>query len=290
MSPSRSGGHRTQHAVVARLERDVQVARHGRRLAQSGEQRSVRWLTSIEDSRSRASPGVAPTSRISAAGRSRLAVAVAAEVDPGEHDLAVALVDAAAHLGEHGIGARLREAPRTSGITQKLQEKLQPSCTFTNARTRSSRASAWTQPIAPTSPAIASGGLLARLRDDDDVLRQTGERVGERLAPQPVTYTRRCVRAARDAAWRDLRSASCVTQQVFSTATSPPSRSAWPSASRRSRTACASACETLQPRKSTENVAIGADLTASDVQVGRPALGSRRVRGGSRAARALATR
>ena len=48
---------------------------------------------------------------------------------------------------------RLRDAPRTSGITQKLHEKLHPSWTRTKARTRSSRASAWTQPIAPTSPA-----------------------------------------------------------------------------------------------------------------------------------------
>ena len=42
------------------------------------------------------------------------------------------------------------------------------------------------------------------------------------------------------------------------TATSAsPSTSTWPSASRRSRTACASANDTLQPRKRTENVPMG---------------------------------
>src|SRR5438552_4053717 len=56
---------------------------------------------------------------------------------------------------------RLREAPRTSGMTQKLHENEQPSWTFTNARTRSSRASAWTQPIAPTSPSFVAGDVGA---------------------------------------------------------------------------------------------------------------------------------
>ena len=43
------------------------------------------------------------------------AVAVAAEVDPGQDDLAVALRDAALDLGEHALGRRLRDAPRTCG-------------------------------------------------------------------------------------------------------------------------------------------------------------------------------
>src|SRR5207245_9925350 len=85
-----------------------------------------------------------------------------------------------------------------------------------------------------------------------------------RFAAQPVTYTRACVRAAREAAWRDLRKASWVTQQVFTTATSarPAESSSCPSASNRSRTACASVCETLQPRKPAVNVATGGELTS----------------------------
>ena len=52
---------------------------------------------------------------------------------------------------------RLRVPPRTSGITQNAHENEQPSWIFTNARVRSRRASERTQPIAPTSPAIAAG-------------------------------------------------------------------------------------------------------------------------------------
>ena len=55
-------------------------------------------------------------------------------------------------LGRTDSAERLREAPRTSGTTQKLHEKLQPSWTFTKARTRSRRDSACTHPTAPTSP------------------------------------------------------------------------------------------------------------------------------------------
>src|SRR5207247_3113342 len=76
---------------------------------------------------------------------------------------------------------------------------------------------------------------------------------------------------------RDLRTASCVTQQVLTTATSAaPSRSSCPSARRRSRTLWASACETLQPRNLTENVAIvawtGTLLRLARQNLGRPAL------------------
>ena len=112
-----------------------------------------------------------------------VAVAEAAEVDPGEDDLAVPLRDATAHLGEHGLPReRLREAPRTSGMTQKLHEKLQPSWIFTNARMRSRRASAWTQPIAPTSPATkpASPRSAARRRSRSSGRPANASRRGSR--------------------------------------------------------------------------------------------------------------
>ena len=82
---------------------------------------------------------------------------------------------------------RLRDAPRTIGITQKLHEKLQPSCTFTNARTRSSRASAWTQPIAPTSPATAAGMSSLRFATTTTFSGSPANASGDRFAPQPVT-------------------------------------------------------------------------------------------------------
>ena len=68
--------------------------------------------------------------------------------------------------------------------------------------------------------------------------------------------TRWCVRAARAAALRLFATASFVTQQVLITATSASARSLWPSRRSASRTSCTSACETLQPRKSTRNVAM----------------------------------
>src|SRR5262249_62433605 len=76
-------------------------------------------------------------------------------------------------------------------------------------------------------------------------------------APPPAPYARGGVRAAGEAPRRDLRTASFVTQQVLTTAISASTRSSWPSRSSVSRIACASECETLQPRKRTENVATG---------------------------------
>ena len=72
---------------------------------------------------------------------------------------------------------RLRVPPRTSGITQKLQEKLQPSWIFTNARTRSRRASSCTQPSVPTSAATAAGVSSLRRRTTTTFSRQARELV-----------------------------------------------------------------------------------------------------------------
>ena len=68
----------------------------------------------------------------------------------------MALCDALADLAEDSLGAAARVAPRTSGITQNAHENEHPSWILTNARTRSSLASACTQAIAPTSPAQVS--------------------------------------------------------------------------------------------------------------------------------------
>jgi hypothetical protein len=141
-------------------------------------------------------------------------------------------------------------------MTQKAHEKEQPSWIFTNARVRSTRASARTHPIAPTCPATVAGSS-SLCPVTIDTLDGIASNAPSRFAPQPVTKTRPWLRAARDAAWRDFEIASCVTQHVFTTATSAASDvSTWPSPSRCSRTACASAYDTLQPRKRTENDAI----------------------------------
>ena len=97
------------------------------------------------------------------------------------------------------------------------------------------------------------GGLLAALRDDDDVLGQAGERVAAEVRAAAGDVDAAVRRAARAAALRLFATASFVTQHVLITATSAsvaaPRRGR--RASSRSRTSCASTCETLQPRKST---------------------------------------
>ena len=56
---------------------------------------------------------------------------------------------------------RERLAPRTFGITQNAQPNVQPSCTLTNARVRSSRGAGPTQAVAPSSRAMRSAASSA---------------------------------------------------------------------------------------------------------------------------------
>ena len=167
----------------------MQVRRDGRRLAQRRDELVVdvvdldRREAQAREPRRRA--GLAHEARQVVA---RLAVAEAAEVDAGEDDLAVALLDAPRGPRASTASARrLRDAPRTSGITQKLHEKLQPSWIFTNARTRSSRASAWTQPIAPTSPATNAGVSSLGRATTTTFSGSPAKASPARFAPQPVT-------------------------------------------------------------------------------------------------------
>ena len=146
--------------------------------------------------------------------------------------------------------ARLREAPRTSGITQKLHENEQPSCILTNARTRSSRASAWTQPIAPTSPATnaasprccaATTDVLGQAREGvaGEVRAAAGDvdaavRARPRGRPPCATLRDGLVRDAARVDDRDVARRARLDVTVARAA--------------RSRTSCASTWETLQPR------------------------------------------
>ena len=82
---------------------------------------------------------------------------------------------------------RDRVPPRTSGITQNAHEKLQPSWILTKARTRSSPASAWTQPIAPTSPATNAGVSSLRRATTTTFSGSPANASAERFAPHPVT-------------------------------------------------------------------------------------------------------
>ena len=71
-------------------------------------------------------------------------------------------------------------------MTQKAHENEQPSWIFTNARIRSSRASACTQPIAPTSPATAAG-VSSLGRATTVTFGAAPSNAPSRFAPHPVT-------------------------------------------------------------------------------------------------------
>ena len=63
------------------------------------------WLISIDERRSRSRPSIAPAAADQARqGHPGGAIAEAAEVDAGEHDLAVALRRPPPDLAEHGLG------------------------------------------------------------------------------------------------------------------------------------------------------------------------------------------
>ena len=96
------------------------------------------------------------------------------------------------------VARRLRVAPRTSGMTQNEHENEQPSWIFTNARVRSSRVSARTQPIAPTSPATAAGTSSLGTREDCHVRRDRLERAVEVRSASRHVDTAVSARRARD--------------------------------------------------------------------------------------------
>ncbi len=171
--------HRTEHAVVAGLERDVQVRAHGRCVAQGVDERVVHV---VDLDRREAEPlepgcraGLAHEPRQVVAGRP---VAVAAEVDAGEHDLAMPLIHAAGDLGEYRVrtaAARRAaderdhaEVAREAATVLHLDERAHP----VEARVR----------LDATDRADVAGDegrcFLAAARDDDDVVRQPCEGVG----------------------------------------------------------------------------------------------------------------
>ena len=170
--------------------------------------------------------------------------------------------------------ARERLGPRTSGITQKLQLKEQPSCTFTKARVRSRPSGAGCGPRqprpasrSPTAAGTASAGCATTCTRSP----RSARRAPASRAAQPVTTT--CAEpsaSARRIAWRVFATASDVTAQPFTTCTCPPAcTSCRPSAARRSRSVARSVCDTLQPRNCPENVGAPA-VTARSTPTRRP--------------------
>ena len=187
--------HRAQHGVVPRLERNVEVTGHRPR-SRGGPRRARRptWFTSIDESRSRSTPAIAPASRTSRGERvPRLAIAEAPEVDACEHDLA----DVPAR---RVCGPRARTAS-AAGCEFPADERDHAE----RARERAAvldlhecacpleAASACTHPIAPTSPATASA-MSSLGRATTVTLPRRRRSAPSRLAAHPVTYTRRCER------------------------------------------------------------------------------------------------
>ena len=105
------------------------------------------------------------------------AVAVAAEVDPGEHDLAVALVDAATDLAEDGLGG---PAARCAAHERDHAEAARERAAVLHLDERANAVEAGIRLHAADRADVARDELrrlLAPARNHDDVVGQTGERV-----------------------------------------------------------------------------------------------------------------
>jgi hypothetical protein len=156
----------------------VQVAADRRRVAQRRDERVVhvvdldRGETEALEARRRAC--LAHEAREVVAGG---AVAVAAEVDAGEDDLAVALCDAAADLREHCVGAA---AARRAADERDDAEVAREAAAVLHLDEGADAVEPRIRLDAADRTDVAGDELrrlLAAARDDDDVVRQARERV-----------------------------------------------------------------------------------------------------------------
>ena len=195
-----AAAHRAQHAVVARLQRHVEMARGGRRLAQRGDE-LVAHVVDLD----RAEPqAVEPGRRAGLAHEPRqvvagVAVAEAAEVDPGEDDLAVALLDAAADLAEHRVGA---PAARRAAHERDHAEVAGERAAVLDLHERANAVEPRVGLDAADRADVAGDErrrLLGAPRDDGDVRRQARERVPREVrgAAGHVDARRACAPRAR---------------------------------------------------------------------------------------------
>ena len=249
--------HRAQDTVVARLERHVQMPADGRGLAQRRRERVVdvvdldRAQAQAHETR-RAAGGAHEPGQVEA-GR---AIAEAAEVDPRQHDLTVPLRDAAPDLAEDGVGAA---AARTAAHERDDAEVARERTAVLDLDERAHAIEASVRLDAADRADVAGdevGGLLAPPRDHGHVLRQACEGVAceIRRAARDVDAPM-CARRPRG---RLAALGNCLVGDAAAVDhrdVGASGLSLWPSRSSASRTSCASACETLQPRKSTRNVA-----------------------------------
>ena len=273
---------------AARRRRPTAAARGdgARRSASRAARRRARrstWLISIDERRRRARPGRLagradePRERVA-----RVAVAEAAEVDAREHDLACGPARRAAGSRASTASARAAaraaaderdhaEVAREAAAVLDLHERanaLEPRVVVARSRARRRR-----RRPRPASPRC--GG-----RTTTTLPGRPSSASPPRFAAQPVTYTRPMrARGARRRLARLRQRLVRDAARVDDCDVAVAARSVWPSASSRSRTSCASRCDTLQPRKRTSNVAMRRDSTPR-VRAGPPP--SRRARGASR--------
>ncbi len=168
-----AASHRLEHAVVARLERNVQVARNRRRLPHGGDEPVVEMI----DLDGREPKPGQPGNGADRADQARqvvtgLAVAVAPEVDPREDDLAVPLRHAAPHLAEDG---RSRPAARGPAHLRDHAEAAREAAAVLHLDERADAVEPCLVVDAADRPDVAGdegSGALARERDDRDVVRQ----------------------------------------------------------------------------------------------------------------------
>ena len=174
--------HRAQNAVVAGLERNVEMLRDGRRLAERGDE-PVAHVVDLD----RAEPEALQAWGF--AGRSHehgqvvpgRAIAETAEVDPGEHDLAVALLDAPADLAENRFR---RAAARAPADERDDAERARERASILDLHERPHAVEPRVGLHAPDRADVARhecGGLLGPLADHDDVRGQGGERIAREV-------------------------------------------------------------------------------------------------------------
>ena len=137
-----AAAHAAQHAVAAALHRDVQVRATLSRMVGHHVDQLARDLGGFDAREPHAEvagqlgnlPHQVREATSSLRPSAQLAVpldAVVAQVDAGEHDLAIAAVDEPADFVEDVRHRPAGSCGRTCGMMQKLHRSMQPSCTLT---------------------------------------------------------------------------------------------------------------------------------------------------------------
>ena len=172
--------HVAKHAVVAGLERDVHVPADGRRLAQGGDELVVdvvdldRREAQARQAGDRSSLADEPGKPVPA-----LAIAIAPEVDSGQHHLAVALRDPPLDLAQDGLSG---PAARRTAHERDDAEVAREATTVLDLHERAHAIETRIGLDAGDRADIAGDGgrgLLAAAGDHDHVLREAVERCCE---------------------------------------------------------------------------------------------------------------